>query len=77
MEQFKAACTVVDPVVASVGLLENAQEGADAVSVKEWKQAVHIVKQDYGILFPKWLIQVSIPVIASWWYCQMDVSSSC
>ncbi|MCA9765771.1 MAG: enoyl-[acyl-carrier-protein] reductase FabK [Carnobacterium sp.] len=66
MEQFKAAGTVVIPVVASVALARRMQqEGADAVICEGMEAGGHIGKTTTMNLVPQVVDQVSIPVIAA------------
>lgn len=66
MDQFKAAGTVVIPVVASVALARRMEkEGADAIICEGMEAGGHIGKTTTMNLVPQVVDAVSIPVIAA------------
>ncbi|WP_192988174.1 enoyl-[acyl-carrier-protein] reductase FabK [Carnobacterium mobile] len=66
MEQFKAAGTVVIPVVASVALARRMQaDGADAIICEGMEAGGHIGKTTTMNLVPQVVDAVTIPVIAA------------
>lgn len=66
MTQFKAAGTVVIPVVASVALAKRMEkEGADAIICEGMEAGGHIGKTTSMALIPQVVDAVNIPVIAA------------